>query len=59
MVRPSAASSRTGFSDFAGGADGLSTTVNEVAMLEKTSRMRFHSSTRRIPSRITGVTGVS
>ena len=38
---------------------GAPLTLNVVPMLGNTSRIRAHSSTRRMPSRITGVTGVS
>ena len=40
-------------------AGGGPLTLRVVSMVGKTSRMRCHSSTRRIPSRITGVTGIS
>ena len=43
----------------AGAGAGWLVRVKVVSLVGKTARMRCQSSTRRIPSRITGVTGVS
>ena len=58
-VRPAAASPTACRSWGESRVWGAPRTLKVTSMVGKTARMRFHSSTRRMPSRITGVTGVS
>ena len=56
---PAAARPRSCFSTASAPAGGGPFTLKVVSMLGKTARMRCHSSTRRMPSRMTGVTSDS